>query len=97
MSLLLKAMNKTSLFFSIQSENELQPQIMFPDEWVHIKGKYNLQLTEKMYLYKNHNIVLLMDERQIIKFFIPISFAKISPGSIIGAGITSADQGHKGA
>ncbi|PSV18234.1 hypothetical protein C0W59_03090 [Photobacterium kishitanii] len=93
---LIKSYEQNLSIFSIQSENELQPQIMFPDEWVHIKGKYNLQLTEKMYLYKNHNIVLLMDERQIIKFFIPISFAKISPGSIIGAGITSADQGPKG-
>ncbi|WP_305369141.1 hypothetical protein [Photobacterium leiognathi] len=84
--------------FSIQSENSLQPQIMFPDEWVHIVGTFKVHFTEEMYLYRNGNILLFMDKVAVnnsTSFLSSRTKRSTGAGAIIGSGISNVDGGAR--
>ncbi|ENO8810375.1 hypothetical protein [Photobacterium damselae] len=95
---LISSFELNTSIFSVQSIDASEPQMMFPNEWMHISGTFTIKLTKEMYLYRNKNIVLLMDKDEIIRTFAPMSFkAKIptGTGAAITSAVTSADEGPR--
>ncbi|PSU19930.1 hypothetical protein CTM97_18500 [Photobacterium phosphoreum] len=95
---------KNTSIYSIQQEDTISSEIVFPNEWLHINGVFTVRLTEPMYIYRNNKIILFMDIKEIKKsiprenrLLMLRAAPSISAGSVIGSAITNGDQGARNA
>lgn len=99
-SLIYSGFQNTSLFTLTTDEDKA---LLFPDEYIHLKGSFSLKTTENMFIYNNDNKIVIVDSylADIYKPSKRRSKRSIKPNgptvaTVVGAGAGAAIGGQNG-